>query len=139
MASHPALYDTGIFSKTEPTIYVVADETNPTEVQFAQKIADYSNGILVNYFGRGIGQSTEIISKESPRVSLIDKALTSQYSPASLYRLFSDFSPDNMLNLFTKGLLTHKEAEIISQLEIQYKHQFENVPSFSSFNFFPSS
>ena len=141
MASHPALYDTGIFSKTEPSIYVVADETNPAEVQFAQKIADYSDGILVNYFGLGL-HSTEIISKESPRVSLLDKARTLHYSPASLYRLFSDISPSsNMRTLFTKGLLTHKEAEIISQLEIQYKHRFENFPSFPSLDlsFIPSS
>ena len=143
MASHPALYDTGIFSKTAPTIYVVADENNPTEVRFARKIADYSNGMLVNYFGLGL-HSTEIIPKQSFRATLLDKALTSQYSHTSLNRLFSDLSPSNMQTLFTKGLLTHKEAEIISKLEIQYKHQFKNFPSFPSFpsldlSFIPSS
>ncbi len=139
MSSHPELYDTGIFSETEPTIYVVTDEKNPTEVRFARKIADYSNRIMVNYFGLGFN-SNEIISKDSPRASLLDKALTSQYSPASLHRLFSDLSQRNIRTLFTQGMLTHKEGEIISKLEIQYKHQFECFPSFASLDlsFFPS-
>ena len=131
MTSHPQLYDTGIFSKTEPTIYVVSDEKNPTEVRFARKITDYSNRILVNYFGLGL-HSNEFILKDSPRLSLLTRALSSQYSSGSLHRLFTDLDPHNIQSLFTQGLLTHKEGAIISKLEIQYKYQFEHFPSFSS-------
>ena len=138
MASHPRLYDTGIFSETEPTLYVMTDEKNPTEVRFARKITDYSNTMLVDYFGLG-PHLNEIISKESPRVSFLSEAFTSQFSPASLHRLFTDLAPNNIHSLFTQGLLTHKEGEIISNLEIQYKRQFENFPSLGFSFIHPSS
>jgi len=134
MVTHPQLTDTGIFSETEPAIYVVSDEKNPTEVRFARKITDYPHRILVNYFGLGLNPN-EFILKDSPRLSLLTEVLPSQYSPASLHRLFTDCTSNNIQSLFTQGLLTHKEGEIISQLEIQYKYQFENFTSFASLNF----
>ena len=88
----------------------------------------------MNYFGLGL-HSNEFILKDSPRLSLLTRALSSQYSSGSLHRLFTDLDPHNIQSLFTQGLLTHKEGEIISKLEIQYKYQFENFPSFTSLNF----
>ncbi len=134
MVTHPQLADTGIFFETDPTIYVVSDEKNPTEVRFARKITDYPNRILVNYFGLGFN-SNEFILNDSPRLSLLTEVLPSQYSPASLHRLFTDCASNNIQSLFMQGLLTHKEGEIISKLEIQYKYQFENFTSFASLNF----
>jgi len=134
MVTHPQLADTGIFFETDPTIYVVSDEKNPTEVRFARKITDYPNRILVNYFGLGFN-SNEFLLKDSPRLSLLTEVLPSQYSPASLHHLFTDCTSNNIQSLFTQGLLTHKEGEIISKLEIQYKYQFENFTSFASLNF----
>ena len=125
MVSHPQLVDTGIFSETTPTIYMVSDEKTPTDIRFARKITDYPNRILVNYFGLGLN-ANEFILKDSSRLSLLTEALPFQYSPASLHRLFTDCTLNNIQSLFTQGLLTHKEGEIISQLEIQYKYQFEN-------------
>ena len=134
MMTHPQLVDTGVFSETTPTIYMVSDEKTPTEIRFARKITDYPHRILVNYFGLGLN-SNEFILKDSPRLSLLTEVLPFQYSPASLHCLFTDYTSNNIQSLFTQGLLTHKEGEIISQLEIQYKYQFENFTSFASLNF----
>jgi len=120
IVSHPELCDTGIFSETSPTIYVVTDEETPGDVWFGRKIADYSTTILIHFFGQLPFRQDTLISKTSPRLSLLETNLA-HYSPASLHRLFSDIASYNISTLFTQGLLTHKEGELVAQLERQYK------------------
>ena len=127
IVSHPELCDTGIFSETAPTIYVVADEETPADVWFARKIADYSTTMLVRFFGQLLLRRDTLISKTSPRLSLLETNPV-HYSAASLHRLFSDIGPINICSLFIQGLITHKEGEIIAQLERQYKCPVSGIP-----------
>ena len=133
--SHPELCDTGIFSEIAPTIYVVADEDTPTDVWFARKISDDSTTMLIRFFGDLSFRRDTLISKTSPRLTRLETS-RAHYSAASLHRLFSDIGPLNISALFTQGLLTHKEGEIIAQLERQYKCPVNGIfPSLGLFNF----
>lgn len=120
LASHPELYDTGIFSETTPTLYVITDEEPSDDVWFGQKLEDYGSTIMVRVFGQLPLSRDIVIAKTSPRLSLLETDPLN-FSSGTLNRLFSDISPLNICSLFTQGLFTHKESEIVAHLERQYK------------------
>ena len=135
ITSHPELCDTGIFSETSPTIYVVSDEENPDDVWFARKITDYSTTMAIRFFGHRSFRPDTIVSKTSPRLAVLETN-PPHYSGVSLNRLFSNIGTLNINSLYTQGLLTHKEGEIISRLERQYKCPVtEPTPPLVQFNF----
>lgn len=119
-STHTALFDTGVFSRTSDCLYVLRDALE--QYRIVQKVAEDEVTVTVNYFGWG-DKWTETVPKNSPRLWLLSEKMDADFSTTVLYRLFQDDTPGSLRSSFEAGELSHRDAELICEIERRYKRR----------------